>query len=239
MPCVCKQKVDRIDPKIQCAKCKEIFHLHCVGFVQTDVDYLLSAGKSFLCEKCMAERRSSLRPPVSPVVSCERPLESSSLNTNNTNNINNAKPTVDNELDGLHAEDANMHSSLRFFRDDNKKLSRKFDALCAEFKLLSTNLQDRDAVITSLKSEIVDLRKAVVDLLKLVSDNALNVNKQKELSDNVNVPAACSLVMRDAVAAAADDVAGVPKSNTVDTSINSMTVLTNNSLTQSLLKGCR
>lgn len=63
MPCVCGQKVDRNRAKVQCAQCKEFFHLDCAGVSQNDLEFLLSSNNKYFCKECTDLRRKSIRTP--------------------------------------------------------------------------------------------------------------------------------------------------------------------------------
>ncbi|XP_053947766.1 uncharacterized protein LOC128856488 [Anastrepha ludens] len=66
MPCTCKQKVDRGQPKIQCSKCKELFHLKCVNLSEADADFFVKFERDFLCAVCTKLRRNSICSPPPP-----------------------------------------------------------------------------------------------------------------------------------------------------------------------------
>lgn len=68
MPCCCNHKVERSQPKIQCAKCNELFHMECVNILPADAEFLLNSQRPFLCKVCTVARRNSIRSPPPPVI---------------------------------------------------------------------------------------------------------------------------------------------------------------------------
>lgn len=170
MPCVCKLKVDRTQSKVQCAGCKELFHLKCVGILQSDLDFLIASNKPFLCNACTAERRASRA--SSPAVNFNETASSNMYSesqkqkpiVNSTAQDN--YQTVVKELKAMRAENARVLSLLSTIFNDNKQLSNKSDAIYAEIQLLQTNLHSKDAITSSLTFELKDLRCVVSDLHK-------------------------------------------------------------------------
>ncbi|XP_053968474.1 uncharacterized protein LOC128869901 [Anastrepha ludens] len=67
MPCLCANKVERTQEKVECDKCNDLFHLNCVNLQPVDLEFLLKTGKQFTCDKCAAVRRQSLRAPSAPI----------------------------------------------------------------------------------------------------------------------------------------------------------------------------
>lgn len=185
MPCSCGHKVDRSQPKIQCAKCNELFHMSCVGIQPADVEFLLNSDKSFYCKVCANARRNSIRSPPPPVGLDDRATNNSivtksGLSTNptskslitakhcdnNTNEPNNKQEQISlgslyNVIVSLRAENVHMLNMICALREDNKHLINKTDSMHSDLLSLQRTLQEKDEAIALLKSEFNDLRSCV------------------------------------------------------------------------------
>ncbi|XP_017474320.1 PREDICTED: uncharacterized protein LOC108364946 [Rhagoletis zephyria] len=183
MPCVCGQKVERPESKVQCSKCIEFFHLKCVGIQQADLDYLLSIDKPFFCNVCLDVCRKSIRSPPPPAVvdmSDERQNKNADGNVVKQQRLS----TVAEEIK---ADNARLLSAVSVLHEENKCLLQKYDTLQAEIRELHTKLDAKDATLSLLLSEIKGLHRVVISCLAQNSNSEIDVNKQ------VKSPSSCSL----------------------------------------------
>lgn len=164
MPCVCGQKVDRGQPKIQCAKCNIIFHLDCVNLLPADIEYMQKTNKQFKCTQCITVRRDSLR---SPIRSDTQPPIAASATTPRDEGEKQKKDislqAVFNELTGLRSENAHMLSLISSLISDKEALIKKVDHLQLEVQAVRRELHAyaNSPTISDLASDVKNMRKEI------------------------------------------------------------------------------
>lgn len=158
--------------------------MSCVGLLPSDVEFLLSSDKSFYCKACSNSRRDSIRSPP-PIVVLDggatniSNITESGLSTNatvksfttvkhrdnNTNEPNNNQQitlgSVYNVIVSLRAENAHMLNAITALCEENKNLVSITESMHSDMLAMQRTLQEKDDVITLLKTEFNDLRSCV------------------------------------------------------------------------------
>ncbi|XP_067644825.1 uncharacterized protein [Eurosta solidaginis] len=154
MTCRCGTKVERAQAKVQCSNCNKLFHLHCVGMQQTDLEYLLSSNTQFLCDECKAVRRCSLRSPLkNNTASNERQC--------NQNIDNQSLALLIDELAEVKALNSNILCVVNAVREDNECLRNKVETLQTEIIELRSMLAENKSIVSHLLSEFSEVRGIV------------------------------------------------------------------------------
>ncbi|XP_053968264.1 uncharacterized protein LOC128869683 [Anastrepha ludens] len=222
MPCLCANKVERTQDKVQCDKCNDLFHLNCVNLQPVDLEFLLKSGKQFICDKCAAARRQSLRAPSTPInlddeiaTADNVPVNPANLSTqlsphqqlpkstsaDDVNNLDISLNTIIREIAALRSENARAMAAISSLKVDKQLLISQISDLCAEVKELQKHQTvDVSSALVQLTAEVKDLNACVL-ACECHARNTKNAKSKSKRQESLSVTAATSPVNVPIVAA--------------------------------------
>uniref|UniRef100_T1HTD6 PHD domain-containing protein n=2 Tax=Rhodnius prolixus TaxID=13249 RepID=T1HTD6_RHOPR len=156
----------------QCAKCKLIFHLECVGLTSEDWIMLKDLNKTWLCAVCSKDMRAartdstpaspvpSTVPSTSDVHTLKELLKAVQSNTSALNNFIESQKVQNADI--LKSLDT-CHCSIKENTDTTNALQMKVDSLIARVEELSSEKRLLESRVSQLQMTVEVLKQASRD----------------------------------------------------------------------------